>query len=1061
MVPAITKSILASFSSSFSTRRLLLPVALSYLLLGALGLLLAIKPGYASPIFPAAGLALALVLWLDRRALPGLWLGSALLNLLQALLHGTLSPAAVVVAALIACGAVMQAWLGSKLIHYFQGAAWQQIEHERVAFVFLGLGGLLSCLVASTIGTTGLYLTGTIGQTNVMYTWWNWYVGDTLGVLILSPMAVSLLNPNPDRTGKRYRYAVLPILIILLLLCLAFYGTLRLSQREHQVEFEHTCEDLAERISRRLIIHKEVLRSLHNFIEVTPNFSFQQFEQFTRVTLEDTPDIFALSFNDLVTSDKRLVYEQAMSRLSPLGIFQITERDNSKQLVRAADRAEYVAVRYIAPLVKNHPAVGFDINSGPVRRDAINRARTTGQMTVTAPIQLVQEQKQRISVLELMPVEDRSAAGADAHSRRLLGFAVSVIKVDELVETAIRDHLPTGLVLQLTDLQAPREKSLLYRSDAQGVPSVPLGKVGDWSRQIRVTDRSYLLSCYITAPYLLQQHDLLAWWVGVVAIIITTLLQLMIIGMTGRSNEIQRTNEAVNAYLDNLFNYASVPIVVWDNRFIITRFSSAFALLTGKSADDVVGTSIAGLFPEDQVALCMERIKTASAGDRWETVEIPVLHLDGRISTVLWNSATILAEDGVTPVATIAQGYDITERKQAQQQLELLNTELALRTDEAESANRAKSEFLANMSHELRTPLNGLIGMIELLRMTELSEEQLDYLQSLDLSGNNLLSVINDILDLSKIEAAKLQLEEDLFSLQSCIDDVVKMQEATIRLKGLALETTIADEVPQFLIGDARRFRQVVTNLLGNAIKFTPQGTVSISVTAHEWYTDSMLLQIMVADTGIGISEAALDKIFAPFTQEDGSTTRRFGGTGLGLSICKHLVELMGGNISVESRRGTGSRFKVMLPFSLIYDSEAPGETTPAEQVAWEGPRLHILLVEDNPLNAFFCETLVRKLGHTVVCAANGLEGLVELKKDSFDLVLMDIQMPVMSGRDALQQIRQKEQGRAVHQLVIALTAYSDSTDKEQFLAEGFDGYIVKPFKPAYLIREMKRVTGL
>ncbi|MEQ1693261.1 MAG: PAS domain S-box protein, partial [Gemmatimonas sp.] len=469
-------------------------------------------------------------------------------------------------------------------------------------------------------------------------------------------------------------------------------------------------------------------------------------------------------------------------------------------------------------------------------------------------------------------------------------------------------------------------------------------------------------------------------------------------------------------------------IITTDPSGIITDVNKQMEALTGCTRDELIGAPFKDCFTDPERAEAA--IKLVLNEKAVTDFELTARARDGKTTVVSYN-ATTFYDRSRTLQGVFAAARDVTERKRVE--VEIKKAKAA-----AESASRTKSEFLASMSHEIRTPMNAIMGIADLLAKTSLTQEQDRFVQIFRRAGDNLLNLINDILDLSKVEASQLELEQMGFSLRDLLGKVIEMVTARAQEKGLALVCEISPRVPLDLIGDPTRLQQVLLNLLGNAIKFTEEGTITLRVVMDGNFAVPTALRFSVSDTGIGIPDEKLSRVFERFTQADSSTTRRFGGSGLGLTICKRLVELMGGRIWAESTINMGSVFSFAVPFELLIGDDRPTMAPAREEPELPLLPLRILLVEDSVDN---CTITVAYLSHTpyrVEVAANGAIALDMFVAGHYDLVLMDRQMPVMDGLTSTRAIRAWEQAnhrRATP--IIALTASALKGDREQCLAAG------------------------
>jgi PAS domain S-box-containing protein len=413
---------------------------------------------------------------------------------------------------------------------------------------------------------------------------------------------------------------------------------------------------------------------------------------------------------------------------------------------------------------------------------------------------------------------------------------------------------------------------------------------------------------------------------------------------------------------------------------------------------------------------------------------------------------------------------DITEQKNAaaairesERRYRQLSEELRVARDGAVEASRAKSEFLANMSHEIRTPMNGIIGMQALALAATGAEDRNGYLEAAQSSAYSLLAILNDILDVSKIEAGRLELHRAPFSVRGIVEDVLHLVRPRAREKGLELVSRISDAVPDALVADALRIRQILTNLLGNATKFTDRGRVELRVDSHPSRADQLLLEFVVSDTGIGIRPEHREVIFEAFRQADSSTTRQYGGTGLGLTISARLVAIMGGTISVNSTFGQGSEFRFTVPCKLAPQESAKAPARSAADLAGGPPkRLRILLAEDNTVNQRLAKRLLEKRGHEVSIAGDGRQALeAAMMTPPYDLILMDVQMPNMDGLEATRAIRRIEDPQLRSVPIVAMTAFAMKADQDRCMAAGMNGHLAKPIDPAELSATVESFVSL
>ena len=919
--------------------------AMGYALLGLLGLLLAIPPGYASPVFPAAGLALVLTLMSGYRLLPGIWIGSLGLNVWVAWNQNDLTQDNILVAALLGMGAMLQAAAGAWLVRRFIRDRWQTLMREQEIFTFFLLGGPLSCVISASVAQLTLFFSGAIGAADISWSWWNWWAGDTFGVLVFAPLMLAFLGKQPY--WKTRKAVISPITLILVMLIVAgFVNTAKLENRQQQAEIQNIGQNIAFQLQERFNAYNETLSALRRLVELSPDMGSRQFDYFTREILKESQGISGFSYNYFVRDRDRPHFEQTQSANAPGKPFHITELNAQGELTVAGKRPEYIVVTYITPLESNRRAVGYDIYSNPIRAEAIDRARHSGQPAATGLINLVQDQQNKAGILVLHPAYRQNFDRNDPeHPPEFTGFVVGALKIPDMVNSAAGNVAAPGIVFQLRDSSGQPGNQSLFSS----APGIAANTGLDWRTALTMADRSWELIVFPDTDWLHAHRPWQAWALSFAGLLVASMLQLLMLVTTGRTLLIQETVDEQTAQLR----------------------ANSEALRQAKVA--------------------------------------------------------------------------------------------------AESANLAKSQFLATMSHEIRTPLNGVLGMAYLLQTPDIKDsERMDYARVIITSGNNLLTILNDILDLSKIEAGKIKLENRVFDPGQLMLETAALFAESANAKGLALDVSWRGKARMRYRSDPVRISQMLVNLVNNAIKFTPQGFVRIEARELESAAGETLLEFAVTDSGIGIPADKHDRLFKPFSQVDASTTRQYGGTGLGLSIVHHLARLLGGCTGFESQEGKGTKIwfriranpeKTVDARDLAATAANTGDKVPVIKIAPQDRP--ILVVEDNAISRRVITALLENQGLRCTVAGNGQEAVNAVMQDMQPaLVLMDCEMPVMNGYQATKKIRQWErENNKAHLPIVALTANAFEENRQRCLAAGMDDFLAKPVNMDLLVAMLNKWT--
>jgi PAS domain S-box-containing protein len=896
------------------------------------------------------------------------------------------------------------------------------------------------------------------------------------------------LNPAQDPKGVVLSalIKILPILVLAISLAasLVLWRMLDASFKQKALSsYDDLTSGITQQIMKRMHDHEQVLLGGAGLFNTMKDVSRSDWRHYVSALQLDQnhPGIQGVGFSMWLTPDQ-----------VPANIKAIRAEGFPEYVIKpAGERSVYTSIIYLEPFTwRNQRAFGYDMYTEATRHDAMDKAKDEGITTIAAKIILVQEtdKDKQSGMLMYVPIYRQGAPTGTIEERRkaIRGFVYSPIRMNDFIYGTL-GKLPQNVAFELYANDSPKEESLLFSSLRADKVSVPEGFVPDFTSQtkVEVYGRTWYFAFKSLPDFskqLQREKSYAALLISILASLLLSAISFLLLSGRNKAlllaaemtrearesdkqrrlvdDEAKRKVEESREMLRLILNSTAEAIYGIDLHGHCTFCNKACLDLLGYgNQDELLGKDMHDLihhshndgtpFPVHECRI----FRAFKLGQGTHADDEVLWRKDGSsFPSEYWSYPQ--TKDGQV-VGAVVTFVDVTERKRTEEAM-------VAAKNLAEQANRAKSEFLANMSHEIRTPMNGVIGMTQLLLNTDLDEDQQRFASTIKHSGETLVALVNDILDYSKIEAGKLVLESIDFDLSSLLNEVAAALVTHSKAKNLKLECSLATDVPTKLCADPRRLQQILNNLIGNAIKFTSLGSVTVRVGLLQESASDALLRFSIRDTGIGIPSARLGQLFQKFSQVDASTTRKYGGSGLGLAISKDLVHLMEGNIGVESTEGQGSEFwftvrlkkqKSLQPqAACVQPTIAPITPAPvhthAPAAGLPASSSRILLVEDNETNQEVALALLRFLKLKADVAVNGVEALKALGVKDYDLVLMDVQMPEMDGYEATRQIRSGQSAAKNSKVpIIAMTANVLPRDRQMCAEAGMNDYIAKPLE--------------
>ena len=1028
--------------------------ALAYGLVGWMALWLAIPPGYASPLFPSAGIALACVLTFGSRVLPGVALGAFTVNALLAVDRGMLDlTGTVLLPAVIAAGAVIQAALGAALVRRFASQPLTLSEPRDIA-IFFGFGALAACLGSASIGTAALHFLAHQPADSLWFTWCVWASGDTVGVLIAGPMVLTLIGQPRSEWAARRLTVGLSLAVATALMAMGVKQVGKWVDARVVSAFERDAFNASSNLMAQLEFPLHALEALRGIYIGSDDVTPAELHRATSAWLTPGSQLQAMGWTEFMSRADVPAFE-ARVRAVDYPDYRVFDRLDSGFRPQADETL--AVIRIIEPLQGNRAALGVNTRSVAEARAAIDRAVRTDTPAATAGFRVTQDNGgDQPAVVIYHALYKGTPTTVSERLTAARGMVFVTVRMDAAL-AAFRSGLPHYLDVCIVDTDPVSTRRRLAGLPGCETRSSDLIHVRPMAFAGRQWDLR-ISSARSDLPDARERNALLFSLVGLLA---TAMLGALLLTVTGRTRRIEAAVKDRTAALQreiaererteadlreseqrfrNILNNVPIGVVYTDLRGNVKQINPRFCELTGYRAEELVSMNVAALTHPD------DRLQDFELSGQLVRGEIPMYRRQGRYLTrdnrMVWvqSVVTLLRDIHGAPHRIVGVVEDITEH------LRLAEAERA--REIAEAANLAKSEFLSRMSHELRTPLNAMLGFAQLLELDQnhpLPAAQRPWVAQIQGAGWHLLDMINDVLDLSRIESGTLNLQPDKLDLRDIIAAVLPLVEQDVQRRGLVVTQNVPDDMAR-VIGDTTRVKQILINLLSNAVKYNSDGG-RIHISTRSSHRDN--IELIVTDTGLGMTPSQLAQLFQPFNRL-GRERSSLEGTGIGLVISQRLAELMGGALRARSTAGEGSSFILSLPRAEQPDSVV-AELDDAKSTSSEYHQRSVHYVEDNETNVEVMRGILsRRPQVRFDVSITGLDGLAAIRAHRPDLILLDMHLPDIDGMELLRHLKADSSTADIPVVVVSADALASQI--EAALQAGAHQYLTKPVSVSQLL---------